>query len=72
MKRVEHHQTVITTFFRVVDDERSYDAPTPIQQVAYVLSEQEFSVALERIRKYMDQVRERLAEEEDAERDQGD
>ncbi len=70
-KRIEHHQTFVITHFRIIDGEQSYDPPSPIQQVCYVLSETEFCMALERIKEYMEQLQQQL-EGEDAERDSGD
>ena len=68
-KRIEHHQTVLTTTFRVVDEERSYPGPRAIQQVAVILSSAEFDVAIEQIRDFMEQYQKQLDGEENAERD---
>ena len=67
-KRVEHHQTVVVTYFRVVDDHMSYDPPQPYQQVALVLSDQEFLGVLQNIREHLADLQKALdrMEEQDA------
>ena len=62
-KRIEHHQTILTTSFRIVDEERSYPAPQPIQQVAILLTEAEFLAAMKQIREYMARLQEQLEKE---------
>ena len=62
-KRIEHHQTVLTTSFRIVDEERSYPAPQPIQQVAILLTEAEFMAAMQQIRDYIARLQEGLEKE---------
>ena len=66
-KRIEHHQTVLTTSFRIVDEERSYPAPQPIQQVAILLTEAEFLVAMKQIQDYMAKLQEELEGEKESE-----
>ena len=70
-KRIEHHQTVLTTSFRIVDGERSYPAPQPIQQVAILLTEAEFMAAMQQIQAYMARLQEEL-EKENANSDSSD
>jgi len=66
-KRIEHHQTVLTTSFRIVDEERSYPAPQPIQQVAILLTEAEFLVAMKQIQDYMARLQKELEGEKESE-----
>jgi hypothetical protein len=63
-KRIEHHQTIIQTQFRVVDDERSYPPPPVIQQTVFLLTEAEFRAAMEQIRQHLRRLQEGLSEEE--------
>jgi len=70
-KRIEHHQTVLTTSFRIVDDERSYPAPQPNQQVAILLTEAEFMAAMRQIQDYIARLQEEL-EKENANSDSSD
>ena len=51
-RRIEHHQTIVQTHFRIVDDEHSYPPPQPLQQIVYLATEAEFADALRRIAEY--------------------
>ena len=62
-KYIEHHQTIIQTHFRLVDDEHSYPPPQPIQQLVYLATEAEFLAALEQIKRHLVQLQSELVAE---------